>query len=126
VRGSSIESIRSVSTESEEVLINYLNYRPLMYNETNSFMITHSCSNDSFFTSESYFFNESKRVIESLNNNNSFILFINISNNAWTVNNGQDSVCLREARLSRLELTTPCGNGVIIYGSWKGEAPVTC
>jgi|GEM_PF-3026245 len=123
---SSIESLRSVSLESEEVLINYLNYKPSLYNETNHLLITQQCNNHTFYEIDSYFFNETRRAIEWLNDNNSFIIFINISNNAWKVYNNQETVCLRQARLSKQELRTPCGDGYIIYGSWKGEAPLTC
>ncbi|MBD3311855.1 hypothetical protein GF352_00110 [archaeon] len=110
------------NTEPDEVLLNYLDYE---FDESMLFHITNQCANNSFFESNE-FLNTSREVIECLNNNNSFILFINISNNAWRVYNKQESVCLREARLSKYEFNTPCGEGVITYGSWKGEAPLTC
>jgi hypothetical protein len=125
IKGVELESLRAVRIETEEVLINYLDYK-LMFNESSLFLMSHSCNNESFFEINSEFFNETKRIIESLNNNKSFILFINISNSAWKVYNNQESVCLTQAILSRQEFNTPCGKGEIVYGSWKGEAPIKC
>jgi len=125
INPTSTEPIKSQNMETEETLINYLKYKGA-FNETNSFLITSQCNNETFFMQNEPFFNETKRVIESLNNNNSFILFINISTKAWSIYNNQESVCLREAKLARTKLETPCGQGEMIYGSWKGEAPLIC
>lgn len=122
-KNNSIESISAASIESEELLLNYLNYRFSGYNETMLFLITQQCSNQSFYQD---FISKTRSVIEYLNNNNSFILFINISNSAWKVYNQQETVCLTEARLSEMVINTPCGTGKIVYGSWTGEAPITC
>ena len=109
-RSINIESIRQSGIESEETLINYLNYRPEKYNESFSILIQSPAD----FSNGSYLFNESIRVIELLNNNNSFILYTNKLN----VYNKQETVCLKKARLAAYKGVT--------YGSWKGEAPLKC
>lgn len=119
------EGVRALVVESEEVLINYLEYKPSLYNESFYFLTNELCFNGSFFARDSYLFNESVRVIESLNGNISFILYINIST-GFVVYNKQSEVCLEQVKLADIKLSTPCGEGLILYGSWHGLAPVKC
>lgn len=115
----SVEELRSDRIESEEVLLSYLNYKPIFYNESFSFLI--KVLDSSFFSEGSLLFNESVRVIECLNYNNSFILFVN-SSYSFIIYNKQESVCLSDAQLASYEF-----DGVkIVYGSWKGEARLKC
>ncbi|HLE06979.1 MAG TPA: hypothetical protein VI790_06500 [Candidatus Nanoarchaeia archaeon] len=117
--------IRALVIESEEVLINYLEYKPSVYNESFYFLFNELCFNESFFERNSYLFNESVRVIEALNGNMSFILYINISTGA-VIYNKQSEVCLESIKVSDIKLKTPCGTGLIVYGSWHGKAPLKC
>lgn len=122
---SNLNELRIQSIEVEGTLINYLKHKPLEYNETISLLIKANCNNQSFYESD-FFNNKTIEVIESLNDNNNFILLINISDNSWLIHNHQPSVCLKNARLAINEINTPCGQGIITYGSWSGEAPLKC
>ncbi len=111
VERNSPSSVRIFSVESEETLINFLNYRVPEYNESFSFLIRKCVS-----FNDSYLFNEGKRVIELLNNNKSFILYINETNKIY---NDVPQVCLKKARLSYFHVMADCGEEIVIYGSWR-------
>ncbi len=107
-------SARIAGVEAETTLINFLNYKVPKYNESFSFLIKKCVS-----FNDSYLFNEGKRVIEALNNNKSFILFINETNKIY---NDVPQICLKKARLAYYVIKSDCGIKKVIYGAWrKGE-----
>ena len=104
----------------ESPLPYYLNYTSKTYNETMGFLITYLCK-DPFFVDN--IFEESVNVMHALNGNKSFILYIVIEDSSWRIYDKQPEVCLEEIDISRYDFNASCGQGYVLYGSWKGEAP---